>query len=32
MKPVSLKLQRILMWIPYLKCLNWFIWIYQVKA
>lgn len=32
MKPVSLKTQRILMWIPYLNCLNWFIWIYQIKA
>lgn len=32
MKAVSLKTQRILMWIPYLNCLNWFIWVYQIKA
>ena len=33
MKPISLKAQRILMWIPYLNLLNpWLIWAYQRKA
>ena len=32
-KPVSLKLQRILMWIPYLNFLiPWLVWPYQRKA
>ncbi len=26
MKPISLKTQRILMWIPYLNLLNWILW------
>lgn len=29
MKPISLKTQRILMWIPYLNFLNWFVWAFQ---
>ncbi len=29
MKPISLKTQRILMWIPYLNFLNWFLWSFQ---
>ena len=29
MKPISLKKQRILMWIPYLNFINWFFWGYQ---
>ena len=32
MKPISLKTQRILMWIPYLNFANWFIWYHQRKA